>query len=124
MPLMSNVRCHSMPAEVIAEYEVVGRKGGGAPFPVRVVIYKPVQDAGIAPAWSCSVVVEPLWPKVFVIYGEGSFQALCLGAKHAVQMLATFAEEGGILEYANGERFDPGVFGFALLPWEDARRGT
>jgi len=31
-------------------------------------------------------------------------------------MLATFAEQGGDLEYADGESFNPEVFGFSLLP--------
>jgi len=46
---------------------------------------------------------------------RSSFQALCLAAQHAVQMLATFAEREGTLEYSDGEAFDPAVFGFRLL---------
>jgi hypothetical protein len=69
----------------------------------------------MAPAWSCSVTVEPLWAGPFEICGEGSFQALCLGTKHAVQMLATFIDQGGTLEYKEGGKFEPEVFGFKLL---------
>jgi hypothetical protein len=105
-----------MHPEIIASYELIARKGAEAPYPVRVLLCKPVQSKRMAPAWSCEVTVEPLWSKPFEIYGEGSFQALCLGAKHAVQMLATFIERGGILEYREGEAFDPDVFGFRLLP--------
>jgi hypothetical protein len=70
----------------------------------------------MAPAWSCDVTVEPIWSKSFEIYGEGSFQALCLGLKHAVRMLAAFADHGGLLQYADGEQVDLAVFGFALNP--------
>jgi hypothetical protein len=105
-----------MPPEIVAIYELVASKGAELPFPVRVLLYKPVQSERMAPAWSCKVTVEPLWAKPFEIYGEGSFQALCLGAKHAVQMLAAFIEQGGVLEYGEGEAFDPEVFGFRLLP--------
>ncbi len=105
-----------MQHSVIATYELVGRKVGGESFPVRVVLCKPIQSQRMAPAWSCEVSVEPLWSKPSEIFGEGSFQALCLGAKHAVQMLATFIEQEGTLEYADGEKFEPSIFGFKLLP--------
>lgn len=105
-----------MHSEIIASYELIARKGVDSPYPVRVLLGKPVQSTRMAPAWSCEVTVEPLWSKPFEIYGDGSLQALCLGAKHAVQMLAIFIEQGGILEYREGEAFDPGVFGFRLLP--------
>jgi hypothetical protein len=117
MPLMSNVRAHRMP-EVIAEYELVGRHSGGEAFPVSVRLCKPVPSAEMSPAWACSVTVDPLWSKPFLIYGEGSFQALCLAAKHAVQMLDTFVAQGGVLQYADGELFEPELFGFKLLPRE------
>ena len=100
---------------VIAEYELVGREGEGPRFPVRVSVCRPVQSVRMAPAWSCSVTVDPLQSKPFEIYGEGSFQALCLGTRHAVQMLATFINQGGTLEYKEGEKFEPEIFGFKLL---------
>lgn len=84
-------------------------------FPVRISICQPIPSKRMAPAWSCSVTVDPLWAKPFEIYGEGSFQALCLGMKHAVQMLATFIEQGGTLEFKEGEAFEPEIFGFKLL---------
>ncbi len=99
---------------VIAEYKIVGHQSDGVRFPVRVVMYQPEPSADASPAWQCKVTVEPLWTKPFVIYGEGSFQALCLAAKHAVQMLHTFAEQGGVLEYPDGDSFEAESFGFAL----------
>lgn len=102
--------------DVIAEYELIGRRADGADFPVHVRICKPVQSVHMAPAWACSVTVEPLWASPFDIYGECSFQALCLGAKHAVQLLCTFIEQEGELLHPDGSHFDPSVFGFSLLP--------
>ena len=105
-----------MQRDIIASYELLARKDGEPAFSVRVSMCKPIQSESIAPAWCCEVTVDPLWSRPFEIYGEGSFQALCLGAKHAVQMLATFIDQGGTLEYPEGELCDPGVFGFKLLP--------
>jgi hypothetical protein len=105
-----------MHPDIIASYELIAHKGSESPYPVRVLLRKPIQSKRMAPAWSCEVTVEPLWSNPFEIYGEGSFQALCLGAKHALQMLATFIEQGGVLENREGEAFDPEVFGFRLLP--------
>jgi len=104
-------------AEVVAEYELVGCRSSGEAFPVRVLLGRPAPSVKTSPAWQCSVTVEPLWSE-FTIYGEGSFQALCLAAKHAVQMLETFMVQGGVLKYADGELFDAEVFGFQLLPRE------
>ena len=102
----------SMP---IAEYELLGSYNGQE-FPVRIKLFQPESSQRMAPACSCSVAVDPLWEKPFEIYGEGSFQALCLAAKHAIQMLDTFVQQGGVLKYPDGELFDPTVFGFQLLP--------
>jgi hypothetical protein len=74
----------------------------------------------MSPAWSCSVVIEPIWRGPFEIYGDGSLQALCLGARHAIQELATFIEHGGTLLHTDGTEFDPEIFGFKLLPKEGA----
>jgi hypothetical protein len=101
--------------DAIATYELVGRRGNTAPFPVRIAIYKPALSVAMSPAWACTVEVSPIAHKPLVIFGEGSFQALCLAARFAVQTLDTFLEQGGVLEYSNGESFDPSVFGFALL---------
>ena len=105
-----------MQRDIIASYELLARKEGEPPFSVRVFMCKPIQRESMAPAWCCEVTVDPLWSRPFEIYGEGSFQALCLGAKHAVRMLATFIDQGGTLESPEGELFDPEVFGFKLLP--------
>lgn len=109
-----------MNPEVIAEYELVGCRADSAEFPVHVRICRPVQSVRMAPARSCSVVVHPLWAKPFEIYGDSSFQALCLGAKHAVQMLATFIEQEGELRYSDGSGFEPSAFGFSLLARDGA----
>ena len=109
-------------AEPIAEYELVARRVAGPPFPVRVVVHKPEPSIDASPAWSCAVTVEPLWSGPFVIFGEGSLQALCLGAKHAIQMLDTFVAQGGTLEYVDGGSFESQAFGYQLLARE-ARHG-
>lgn len=113
-----------MPYDPIASYELLACEEGREPFPVRVLLYKPTQSKRMAPAWSCEVTVDPLWSKPFEIYGEGSFQALCLAAKHAVQMLATFTEQGGVLKHTEGETFDPEVFGFKPLPIQGVSGGA
>jgi hypothetical protein len=102
--------------DAIATYELVGRSGDTPPFPVRIVVEKPEPSIKMRPAWGCAVDVHPLTHMPVVIYGEESFQALCLAVRFAVQTLDTFLEQGGVLEYSNGERFEPSVFGFALLP--------
>lgn len=107
-----------MQAEPIATYELVGRRPDGPAFPVRVRVYKPRVSERMAPAWTCQVEVEPLWSSPFEIYGEGSLQSLCLGLKHAVQMLALFTEQEGTLEYPDGGSFEPSAFGFKLLSQE------
>ena len=108
--------------ELIAIHVVVGRHElSGPAFQVRVSIYKPVQAIDAPNAWSCTVLVDPLWSKPFEIFGEGSFQALCLSAKHAVQMLATFVQQGGVLEHENGESVELAHLGFSLLPTDRAQ---
>ncbi len=102
----------------IADYELIGNDGKGEDFPVRIALFKPEPSQKMAPAWSCTASIFPMWEQSFEIYGEGSFQALCLAAKHAVQLLDTFVEQGGILKYTDGEPFDPTAFGFVLLPRE------
>ena len=101
--------------ELEAEYGIQGRNPSGSSFPVRVSIFKPVRSTDTPTAWACSVAVQPLWVEPFEIYGEGSFQALCLGSKHAVQMFATFVEEGGTLEYSGGGVLEAECFGFKSL---------
>ena len=108
-----------MTQDLIAEYTLIGHQTGRDPFPVHARIWKPMQSNSMAPAWSCTVSVEPFYSKSFDIYGDDSFQALCLGAKHVVQMLATFAEQEGTLRHPDGEVVDLSVFGFSLLPRND-----
>jgi hypothetical protein len=112
---MSNVRAHRMSA-AIAEYRLLGQGPEGTSFPVLVVLEKPEPSAEMSPAWSCAVTVSPLLSKATTIYGEGSFQTLCLSARFAVQALDTFVANGGSLKYETGESFEPDVFGFSLLP--------
>jgi hypothetical protein len=104
--------------EVIAEHDLVGRSPEGESVRVRVAISAPEPSVKMSPAWQCAVSVEPLWEGPFMIYGEGSLQALCLAARHAVQMLDTFIAQGGVLEHSDGTEFDTGPFGFKLLPRE------
>lgn len=102
--------------EVIAEYDLVGQKAKGLEFPVRVILCKPTLSEKMAPAWSCLVTVSPLLNKPTEIYGDNSFQALCLAACFAVQELDTFLAQGGLLKYQDGELFEANVFGFSLSP--------
>jgi hypothetical protein len=104
------------PKDFVAEHRLVGRDAKGSAFAVRIALARPEPSLRMSPAWSCTVVVEPIASAPFEIFGEGSLQALCLGAKHAIQTLATFIEQGGRLEYEAGEVFEPSVFGFDLLP--------
>jgi hypothetical protein len=105
-----------MQRDIIASYELLAGRSDESSFLIRIILCKPIQSESMAPAWCCEVDVDPLFSEPFAIYAEGSFQALCLGAKHAVQMLATFMEQGGTLQYPEGGPFDPTVFGFELLP--------
>ena len=99
--------------ELIAEYQLIGKRVGEPTFAIRLAICKPEQSESMAPAWGCLVTVSPLNSKPLTIYGDGSFQALCLGIRHAMQMLQGFVEQGGSLEYENGESFDASVFGLS-----------
>lgn len=104
-----------MPSEAIAEHALLAQRPGEAELPVQVVICKPTPSVAMSPAWECSVSLAPLWEMPFVIYGDDSFQALCLASRHAVQMLDTFAEQGGLLKHPDGEPYEANVFGFKLL---------
>jgi hypothetical protein len=103
-------------SEAIAKYALVGQEPEGPSFPVLVVLEKPEPSEEMSPAWSCAVTVSPMLSKATAIYGEGSFQTLCLAARFAVQTLDTFLADSGSLKYENGESFEPDVFGFSLLP--------
>jgi hypothetical protein len=103
-------------SEEIAEYGLVGQEHDGPEFPVQVVLCKPVLSVRMSPAWFCLVTVTPLLNRPTEIYGEGSFQTLCLAARFAVQTLDTFLAQGGVLKYEDGEPFEANVFGFSLLP--------
>lgn len=103
-------------SETIAECELIGRRSSGQEFRVLVSIGQPEPTVEDSPVWTCCVVVSPLARIPFIIYGQGSLQSLCLGARHAVQTLATFVEQGGVLTHTDGELFDPEVFGFKILP--------
>jgi len=95
--------------------QLMGRSEGKE-FAVAVSISAPAPSERMAPAWSCLVTVAPMWAKPFEIYGDDSFQALCLGARQAIQMLAAFLQQGGTLLHPDGTGFDLQVFGFALSP--------
>jgi len=103
-----------MQNEIVAEYALIGQRSDETEFQIQIVIRKPAPSVRMSPAWECSVSVAPVWEEPFVIYGETSFQALCLASRHAVQLLDTFAEQGGVLKYPDGTRFEADVFGFKL----------
>lgn len=104
-----------MQRDVIATYELQGRNEGGAVFLVQVFLCRPHESVRMAPAWASEFLVVPFMQESREIYGEGSFQSLCLASRSAVELLASFVEQGGTLEYSDGASFDPGVFGFRLL---------
>ena len=98
----------------IATLELLGTTANRATFPVVVNIFAPVPDEEPC-TFVCMVEVVPLHATPFKIYGDGSLQSLALGMRHAIQMLATFVEHGGILAYSEGDVFDHTVYGFKLL---------
>ncbi|WP_269533511.1 hypothetical protein [Chitinimonas sp. BJYL2] len=104
-----------MPTEVITEFTLVGQRPGEAEFPVHLTITKPIPSEKMSPAWECSISAAQLWETPFTIYGEDSFQALCLACRHSVQILDSFTAHRGTLKYPSGESFEAGVFGFKLL---------
>ena len=99
--------------EMIAQYTLTAKRVGEPAFLLSLAVCKPELSEEMAPAWACSVIVSPLHSKAVSIYGDGSLQALCLGIRHAMQMLQAFVEGGGVLLYENGETFEPSVFGFS-----------
>lgn len=101
-------------SQPIATLELLGQLGTAPAFPVRVAVGAPILDE-LPSTFACNVEVQPLHTKPFTIYGEGSLQALSLASKHAIQMLATFIEQGGSLTYPDGDAFDPRAYGFRLL---------
>jgi len=109
---MSNVK--ALMSAAIGTLKLFGAKVGAPLFPITVSIFAPVL-AEPPSTFTCQVEVFPLDSSARAIYGEGSLQALCLAARHAIQLLATFVEQGGQLSYANGESFDLGSYGFRLL---------
>jgi hypothetical protein len=104
-----------MQRDVIATYELQGRNENGAVFPVQVLLCRPRESVQMAPAWASEFIVVPFMQESREIYGEGSFQSLCLAARSAVELLVAIVDQGGILEYSDGTTFDPEVFGFRLL---------
>ena len=102
-------------SQPVATLEVFGNLGDAPKFPIRVSLFAPVL-AETPSTFTCLVEVLPLDSKARAIYGEGSMQALCLAARHAIQSLATFVEQGGRLTYANSDDdFDVSAYGFRLL---------
>jgi hypothetical protein len=98
----------------LATIDLIAYRGASEPFPVQVRLFSP-ELTDPPSTYSCVVELHGLSSRARRIYGEGSFQALCLAAQHAIQSLATFAEQEGQLENTEGESFDPTVFGFRLL---------
>jgi hypothetical protein len=113
-----------VPQDIVAEHRLVARRAGGEPFRVQVVIRKPAPSVRVPDAWGCEVTVDPICSRPFEVLGEGSLQALCLGAAFAMQVLDTFVQKGGRLEYPEGGDFDPGAFGVKLPPMPDGEGAT
>jgi hypothetical protein len=113
-PLCDRMNRYPM-SDVIAEYALVGRAADGTTFPVQITLYRPIVSIEFAPAWECATGIAP-WLNIAPIYGVDAFQSLCLAAKHIVQTLDTHVQHGGRLEYDDGAKFDPSVFGFQLVP--------
>jgi hypothetical protein len=103
-------------SDVVAEYELVGSEVGGSRFAVHAVLCRPMQIEATSSQWFCNVSASPFLSKPIGIYGDSSFQTLCLAARFVVQTLDTFMSQGGRLEHADGDSFDVDVFGFDMLP--------
>ena len=98
----------------IATLDVIAYRAASQAVPVQVRLFPP--ELSEPPStYSCIVELHGLESRPRRIYGEGSLQALCLAAQHAIQSLATFAEHEGQLTNTEGEPFDPLVFGLRLL---------
>lgn len=89
-------------ANVIARAEFIGRDANGEEFPIVIEIGQPFSpDDFSTTTGACEIAVLPFL-KRFTIYGEGSFQALCLALRHVQRELIHFQEGGGILRYEGG----------------------
>jgi len=99
----------------IATLELIAHREGAAATPVRVRLFAPELSAPPS-QYACTVELQGIDSTPRHIYGEGSMQALCLAAQHAIQSLVTFAEHGGKLTDTEGAEFDGTLFGFQMLP--------
>jgi hypothetical protein len=100
-------------SQPIATLDLIGMTADAPAFSVRVNIFAPVLHETPS-TYVCTVEVQPIYASPFNIYGEGSLQALSLGAKLALQILVTFVEQGGNITYLGGGEFAPEVYGFHL----------
>jgi hypothetical protein len=100
--------------EHVATLELLGASPEGGAFAVRVAVGPPFLEEAPS-AYACEVSVSPLLSRTHRIFGEGPLQALCLASQHALQVLATFLEQGGKLTHNDGSVFEPQSYGFRLL---------
>jgi hypothetical protein len=100
--------------EPVATLELLGVSPEGGRFPVRVAVGLPFLKEEPS-AYACEVSISPLLSRTHRIFGEGPLQALCLASQHALQILATFIEQGGVLTHNDGSEFEPQSYGFRLL---------
>jgi uncharacterized protein DUF6968 len=86
----------------IATLECIAIEKDGRRFPLKVSIGRPYQSGTEPDTWSCPVQVDPLHTHLRDIAGGDSFQALCLAARMALELLDGFVQRGGRLVHDDG----------------------
>ena len=87
----------------VATLELTGRQAGKPDIAISVEIGVPYRVAGTE--WACSVSVRPLHERLHDQYGEGSFQALLLAMRLALDLLKNYTEKDGALLDEDGGSF-------------------
>lgn len=98
----------------IAQVSMLGTRPGEEPFQITVEIGTPYQCGTEPEEWACPVAVSPLFNNLHDAYGGDSFQALCLAAALAQDLLHGFVENGGLLSYDTGEPFPLESYAFGI----------
>jgi hypothetical protein len=98
----------------IAQVSMLGTRPGEKPFQITVEIGTPYQCGTDPEEWACPVAVSPLFEKLHDAHGGDSFQALCLAAALAQDLLHGFIEKGGLLSYDTGEAFPLESYAFGI----------
>lgn len=84
----------------MATLELVEITSADTRRPIRIEVGRPHPDG--RGAWACSVLAQGLDAKVREIYGEDSFQALCLAIRHVHTYLKCVLEQGSRLVHVDG----------------------